>query len=224
MDRLSKIWWLWIPIAVMALQVPMEMFLSRPVLALLHSEQGPHESLEFIILVIAFGFAIVTLRRIDWKKDKWLGVWVALAAVCCFYVAGEEVSWGQKFVNWATPEFWAHINDQNETNLHNTSSWLDQKPRLVLLIGVVTGGLIIPLLRKFKPQWVPQKFEIIYPPQVLGFTAFIVLAVELIDKIDKSLKDVILFERASEVEELYLFYFVLLYLVILRRRVLQNQG
>lgn len=207
----------------MALQIPMEIFLSADVLALLHSEQGPHEFVEFVVLVIAFIVTLATLRRLDWKKDKWLAVWIALAAACCFYVAGEEVSWGQKFVQWSTPEFWANINDQNETNLHNTSSWLDQKPRLILLIGVIVGGLIIPLLKKFRAQWLPKKFEIIYPPAILSLTALMTLGIEITDKIDKALEDVILFGRSSEVEELYLFYFVLLYLVILRRRILQNQ-
>lgn len=222
MDTLSRTWWLFVPLAVIALQIPMEIFLPQDVLQLLHSEQGPHEFVEFVLLVIAFLIAAATLTRLKWPAQKWLVAWFGLAAVCCFYVAGEEVSWGQKFVQWSTPEFWAHFNDQNETNLHNTSSWFDQKPRIILLIGVIAGGLVIPFLRKFRPQWVTEKFAIIYPPAILGVTAFITLAVEVVDKIDEHLDGIIIFERASEVVELYLFYFVLMYLVVLRRRVLQN--
>ena len=72
--------------------------------------------------------------------------WFGLAALCCLYVAGEEISWGQHLFDWATPENWSEVNDQNETNIHNTSSWFDQKPRLVLLIGTVFGSLILPYL------------------------------------------------------------------------------
>ncbi|MCB9982820.1 MAG: hypothetical protein H6861_03965 [Rhodospirillales bacterium] len=50
------------------------------------------------------------------------------------------------------------MNDQNETNLHNISSRFDQKPRLILLVGVVVGGLIIPALQHFKSKRVPQIF------------------------------------------------------------------
>lgn len=222
MNYLSKIWWLYVPLAVMALQIPMEILLPKDVLTLLHSEQGPHEFVEFLILVAAFFIAVATLRRIDWTNQKWLGVWVSIAAVCCFYVAGEEVSWGQKFVQWSTPEFWAHFNDQNETNLHNTSSWFDQKPRIILLIGVIGGGLLLPLLRRYKAAWLPKKFEIIYPPDILWVTAFITLTVEAGDKLSEAL-GVPVFARGSEVVELYLFYFVLLYLIVLRRRILQHK-
>lgn len=203
----------------MALQIPMEIFLSHDVLMLLHSEQGPHEFVEFLILVAAFFVAVTTLRRMDRKENKWLAAWVALAAVCCFYVAGEEVSWGQKFVQWSTPDFWMHFNDQGETNLHNTSSWFDQKPRILLLIGVIGGGLLIPLARRFKPELLPKKFEIIYPPGVLWVTALITFAVEIVDKLTEALHMPV-FARGSEVVELYLFYFVLLYLIVLRRRIL----
>jgi glucan phosphoethanolaminetransferase (alkaline phosphatase superfamily) len=218
---LSKIWWLWVPLAVMALQIPMEIFLSHDVLMLLHSEQGPHEFVEFLILVAAFFIAVMTLLRMD-RKQKWLAAWTALAAICCFYVAGEEVSWGQKFVQWSTPEFWAHLNDQGETNLHNTSSWFDQKPRILLLIGVIGGGILIPLARRFKLSLLPKKFEIVYPPNILWVIAFITFAVEATDKLSETIGASV-FARGSEVVELYLFYFVLLYLVVLRRRILQNQ-
>ena len=127
---------------------------------------------------------------------------------------------GQHFFNWNTPEYWENLNDQGETNLHNTSSWLDQKPRTILLIGVIVGGLIVPLVQRFKSSVLPKMFEIIYPPAILGMTAAFALLVKILDKVDDSLKDVVLFSRASELEELYLFYFVLLYLIILRRRLL----
>ncbi len=40
------------------------------------------------------------------------------------------------------------LNDQGETNLHNMSSWLDQKPRTLLEIWVVIGGIVIPVREK----------------------------------------------------------------------------
>lgn len=218
---LPTLFWLWIPIVFLFIQIAAEIILSRPVLQIMLSERGPHEFAEFLLLVGAFFVAVMTLLRMD-RKQKWLAAWVALAAVCCFYVAGEEVSWGQKFVQWSTPDFWMHFNDQGETNLHNTSSWFDQKPRILLLIGVIGGGLLLPLLRRKKPALLPKKFEIICPPEFLWVTAFITMAVEAIDKLTESLHMPV-FARGSEVVELYLFYFVLLYLIVLRRRILQNQ-
>ncbi|MGH1399456.1 MAG: hypothetical protein ACRBCT_09615, partial [Alphaproteobacteria bacterium] len=154
-------------------------------------------------------------------RNIWLTLWVGIAALATFYVAVEEISWGQHIFEWGTPDFWQQVNDQSETNLHNTSSWLDQKPRAILLIGVIVGGLIIPLLTRIKPEILPQTFTIIYPSAILSVTAALALLVKIIDK-GQDAADIVLLSRASEVEELYLFYFVLLYLIILRRRVMQQ--
>ena len=91
------------------------------------------------------------------------------------------------------------------------------------MIGVLTGGLIIPLLKKFKPVLLPKKFEIIYPPAILAPTALLVLIIKIIDKVDESTPDIMLLTRSGEVEELCLFYFVLLYLMILRFRFVEHK-
>lgn len=214
---MRKIWWLFLPLAFMAMQICLEVMLPQKSLAILHSEGGPHELLQFLMIAAAFIIAILILKQMDIKAQKWLAGWVGLAALCCLYVAGEEISWGQHFLDWTTPEFWKAYNDQQETNLRNTSSWLDQKPRLLLLIGAVTGGLLLPLAQKYAPQIVPARFAAIYPPGYLGLIAALALGVKVAEKTGESF-GVVLFERASEVEEIYLFYFVLLYLIALKRR------
>lgn len=222
-DRpVSPFFWLWVPVIIMLCQAAIEIFVPMQYKPALHSESGPHEFIEFLFIGAAFIVALRTLPLLK-GQPKWLYAWLILATICCFYVAGEEISWGQHLLKWSTPEYWAQLNDQHETNLHNTSSWFDQKPRLLLLIGVLTGGFIFPALQKFKPGALPAKFAIIYPPAILAPTAFFVLAVKVIDKIDEY-TPLVLLSRDSEVEELYLFYFVLLYMVILRRRLAQQKG
>lgn len=66
-----------------------------------------------------------------------------LVTIGCVYFAGEEISWGQHLLGWQTPEELKAINDQRETNLHNISSWLDQKPRFLLELFVLFGGVIL---------------------------------------------------------------------------------
>lgn len=221
-NSLSKIWWIGVPCLIAFVQLCIELFAAQALMAELHSERGSHEFIEFLFIGAAFLVAVSILTKLNFKTQKKLVLWTALAATCCLYVAGEEVSWGQHFLKWSTPEYWAHINDQHETNFHNTSSWLDQKPRLLLLIGIVIGGIIIPFLRKVKPGLVPEKMAIIYPPAVLGVTAVFAVSANLIDKIFEAIAEAPLLSRGSEVEELYLFYFVLLYMIILRRRVMQQ--
>ena len=50
----------------------------------------------------------------------------------CLYIAGEEMSWGQHFFHWNTPEYWAEVNRQEETNLHNTYAIFEKTPRSIL--------------------------------------------------------------------------------------------
>jgi len=169
------------------------------------------------MLMVGAFVAARTLLKMD-KSNKWLNIWIGLAFAACAFVGIEEMSWGQSVFKWGTPEFWAHINVQEETNLHNTSTWLNQKPRILLAIGIVTGGLLIPAAKRWKPSWVPAKFEIIYPPATLGVVAALYLFVRLTEKIANSFFDMDIWARPSEVEEVYFFYFVLLYLLVMKSR------
>ena len=216
---IRDIWWLWIPVVALAVQLMLEAFADPASLPAMHSESGPHELLQFLIITAAFLISATMLLK-AYKYSPWLGVWVGIACVCSLYVAGEEMSWGQHILEWNTPEYWMALNDQGETNFHNTSSWLDQKPRVLLEIGVVIGGLLIPFFMKLMPALLPQRFTMIYPTWHVSVTAGIFLLLKITDKMEDV--DVKIFERVSEVQELYLFYFVLLYLVVLRQRILKS--
>src|SRR5690606_32673538 len=155
------------------------------------------------------------LKNTDFKTQKLLALWFTLAALGCLYTGGEEVSWGQQFFKWATPESWLAINDQQETNFHNTSSWLDQKPRLILELGVIFGGLVLPLINRKRPGLVPGWLKTIAPPAKFAVIASIVLIVKILDKIADH-GGFALFHRPSEIIEIYIYYFILLYLLALR--------
>jgi tetratricopeptide (TPR) repeat protein len=75
----------------------------------------------------------------------------AVLALACFYVIGEEISWGQRIFNLTTPEFFETHNLQNETNLHNfftgpISTTLKQSLEYLIALGLVVYGLLYPLL------------------------------------------------------------------------------
>jgi hypothetical protein len=217
---LNKILWLWVPLLVLISKIGIELYLEHEHIDWLVGENGPYETLEAVVLVIALLIALYTLVKMP-KDNKWLVGWVSLAALCCFYVAGEEISWGQHIMNWGTPEYWLALNDQGETNFHNTTSWLDQKPRLLLSIGVYIGGLILPLMFIFKSKLLEKpalkRFEILYPTQQFMVVAGICLFIKIADKI-ADITDLQLFARNAESEELFLFYFVLLYLLLMKKR------
>ena len=215
----SNFLWLYFPFLIIFVQILIEIFIPHEQKANFHSEFGPHEMVQSVILLAAGITAFATLMLAQVRARLWIAAWtgIAFVFVCCIYVFGEELSWGQHIFQWSTPEYWTQVNDQGETNFHNTSSWLDQKPRLLLEIGVLVGGIIIPALRYFNVA-LPKKFELIYPNSKVFVTAMLALVITITDKIDDALKDINIIERASEVEELYLYLFVLIYLVYFRKK------
>ncbi|MAQ71829.1 MAG: hypothetical protein CL565_06515 [Alphaproteobacteria bacterium] len=182
------------------------------------SEWGPHETLQFFVSAIASAICAQLLLDKYVRQNMFLFAWIAVAFLGTLYIAGEEISWGQWIFEWTTPEHWAAINDQQETNLHNTSSWLDQKPRLLLEIGMIVGGIFVPLIMKFKPSMLPIKFRIIYPPIILLPSVLCAELPKIVEKIGEAV-DVNIFIRVSEINEFYMFYFVLLYVIILSGRI-----
>lgn len=210
--------WLIIPVFFILAQTGIELSFTPPELARLHSENGPHEILQVVFSAMAFLLSLRMLAGLDWQHQKIAGVTILLAALGTFYITGEELSWGQQILHWNTPEYWGAINDQDETNLHNTSSWLDQKPRLLLFIGIVIGGLIIPALRRWKPSALPVQYTVLYPSNAVIPAAIGVLLPYAAQELAEHIFGTKIFHRVSEVQELYMYYFIWLYLLDLRKR------
>ena len=207
-DRVAAIWWLWLPLAVLLA------WYERAV----NREDGGIELAQALVAFAAFLVALAALVPAWRRAPRWVVAWLLLAALCCLYVTGEEVSWGQHLFGWSTPEEWAELNDQNETNLHNTSAWFDQKPRLLLGLAVGFGGIGVPLLALLRPQLRRGRLAIILPPFVGLPMAVMAIFVGIVWTLDGWRGSNSLFIRPSEVQELFFYGFVLLYLVVLRRR------
>lgn len=97
------------------------------------------------MLLVAILLAVLSVLKIKSFEFPILRFWVALLVLGCIYYVGEEISWGQHWFGWGTPDSWMGVNDQGETNLHNTSTLLDQVPRMLLTITAVAGGVLIPV-------------------------------------------------------------------------------
>ncbi len=215
-NNISPIFWLWAPALFLIAHLFIQFALPENVVTTLTQEDGPYEYAQFAIIAGAFIVALATLPKR--ARRPWLAAYVALATVCCFYVAGEEISWGQRFFGWATPADWMAANDHHETNLHNTYAWADKGPRVLLELAICLGAFPVALLVKYRPSLLPRTFEIIYPPFILAVTIACLLFLKIVKPLGEQLFDID-FQRLSEVHELYTYYFVLLYMVILRKRV-----
>ncbi len=225
-DYLPRWVWLWLPLAVAVILLVLAHTAPEFYAVWMGSEErGVLELSHALIPLAGFILGLRMLFMPQVRRHKWISIWVLLATLGCLYIGGEEASWGQHYLQWDTPETWRALNDQEETNLHNTSSWFDQKPRAVLELGVVLGGILIPLAALKRPEIRQSRFAIVLPPLILLPTAvlaeFSKNSERLLSAIDY---EGILFSRASEVQETYFFYFILLNLIILRRRLIAGQS
>jgi hypothetical protein len=215
---ISRFWWLWLPVAVLLALFAWPQAFPASYRAWIGGERGALESLHVLIPLASLVLAGRMLVLAQVRRRPLLWAWLALAALGSLYIAGEEASWGQNYLGWGTPEGWQALNDQNETNLHNTSSWLDQKPRALLELGVIVGGIAIPLAALRWPAIRRARLAIILPPFLCLPSAVIAEAVRMSGRALSALAPgTTLFERASEVQELYFYLFILLYLMALRR-------
>ena len=122
-------------------------------------ESGAVEIITAVLLAVAIGVVAAFLVQLiamptqsqPLNYRKLTIAWCIIYCLGCIYFLGEEISWGQHLFGWATPEAWMEVNDQGETNLHNTSGWLDQVPRNVLTFGIVVGGFIFPMAQRKRP-------------------------------------------------------------------------
>ena len=145
-----------------------------------------------------------------------------VSVLSCLYIAGEEISWGQKFFRWDTPEFWKEVNRQHETNLHNLSRSFDQTPRAVLEYSIAIGGLLVPLAAAFDPRVRANRFSLFLPATALMPAAIGTVAFKLVQALHA--RGAFRGFDVLEVIETYLCFFMLAYLLVFARRLRELGG
>ena len=177
-------------------------------------ERGLLELGQPVIVAVAayYGVRILALRPA--LPKKWLGPWTFLLILGCIYVIGEELSWGQHLFGWGTPEWIDRLNDQGETNLHNVSSWFDQKPRLLLEISIVIGGIGYPAWSRYASlkEWKQKESEYWLWPTIVCFPTAVLTVVSRFPVSD------------TEIQECFFYLFILIYLWSLHYRIAQRRS
>lgn len=108
------------------------------------------EWIQFWALVVTLVFAVRLSRR-QWRYRWFFGV----LALGSFYVAMEEISWGQRLLGYGSPEFFRTTNLQGETNFHNIltgpyTTSLKDALSYGLSAALVLYGFIYPLAHRFR--------------------------------------------------------------------------
>jgi hypothetical protein len=108
-------------------------------------------------------------------------------ALALFFVAGEEISWGQRILGIKSSEFFQEKNAQGETNLHNLVVGGVKLNKIIFSIGLIAiMGIylvIIPLLYRYSTKMaafinnsavpVPRAYQVIGILIIFGITSLL---------------------------------------------------
>lgn len=216
-SELSKSIWLLLPLVLTIIVVVAYLGLKHTTYVYwFERELGFIEIATPVLLIVAVIYGVRMLQLLHKLPAAWLKVWMILVALSCVYFAGEEISWGQQLFGWSTPEEIKTMNDQDETNIHNMSSWFDQKPRMLLELWVIIGGIFIAGWRKWKKEiFQIDSWQFWFWP---GFACFPSAVLAELAKLPKRVKNLLEITpnfpeiRYNELQELMFAAFLLCYL------------
>lgn len=217
----SAWWWLLLPLAFLAFifgsyAADPEFYRAH----VLPEGYGVLELTQFLECLAGFLICLWLLTLPVAKEWPVLRRMLMLFAIACLYIGGEEMSWGQHFFHWGTPDYWGGINRQDETNLHNTNYVFNQLPQLILEIGIAVGGILLPILGRLLGGFKDWFLTLFVPSLTLLPVAVIVFSIKSLSSLRKIDVGRSLLERPSEAMELFYYMFILFYLVILARRIM----
>jgi hypothetical protein len=117
-------------------------------------EDNVAEDLQFVFLLVAtWAAGRVALAR-SRRGEPLLALAYAVFAVGAFFVAGEEISWGQRLFGIATPEIVSEHNVQHELTLHNTYLFTPIFSFAQLFVGFLPAlGALTPWSLLLSPRW-----------------------------------------------------------------------
>ena len=153
-------------------------------------EDGVIESIGALFFLMSSLFLFATFLRSRKKifvgQNKYQALWILALGFLFFVAFGEEISWGQRIFNFATPESIREINEQKEFNLHNLNFVHGENKTGIaalftshrLFYGLLIGYMIlIPLIMQLNvwPQRLITLLQLPVTPSWIGIIFFLAL-------------------------------------------------
>lgn len=170
-------------------------------------EDGPVETAQVVILLIAV-YCSLKLFIIHKAKDRLMAGLMLLAFAGLIFITGEEISWGQRIFQWDTPEHFAEINMQRETNVHNLEQVFATTIRLYILITFygAFAWIFAPLVSRF---WPAERIAHLVPSGLLmGY-----FVPSLVYNIYRVVSNIRPMDRWEETTELLLYMGIMLHMI-----------
>lgn len=219
--------WLWLPLGYLPFEsllraIDREGVFYDPFFTM---ESGFVEMATVILLVPAIVLSVRRSLQL-WRSGMRLAAGLLLIfAFGCLFLLIEEISYGQHFLGWESPEYFADRNLQDETNIHNLEFFDKNLLKWLTILGLFAVGIILPLI--FRRYGVPEGLARSALGPVLlhswiGLpTAAMTVGMHLLVKGLHARYDFEFhqagFVNMREINELYIAYFLFLYALALFR-------
>jgi len=209
--------WLWIPALIFVAPYILKA-IGSSIYGLIEGERGIVENLTVVALALAIIYGVRSFRARFRLPVSWLGAWIALVSLAAFVFLGEEISWGQHYFHFETPERWSDLNIQHEMNLHNLNKLINHIPRFILSVIAFVGGIIIPIVIRAKRISLnpAAPYYWLWPTIVCTPTCIMAMSIGIPDKIAYELHLELwdfLVIRPGELKECFLAIFMFLYML-----------
>lgn len=171
-------------------------------------EDGLLETCSFFIwigLAVVFSGYGLALKKSTFKLCVYFFI-----ALCAFFIAMEEISWGQRVFDIQTPEVMQEMNLQNETNLHNLKVGNIRINRILTRVGalvIITYFLIFPWLYQRGNKFVVGLIDYFKIPLIELKHAWVIALYALISDL------LVTHERHGELMEFYAPFLILVLFV-----------
>lgn len=133
---------------------------------------------------LAAGIIFVRTCLVRHRGNLLRGWFLLFLALGCFFIAGEEISWGQRLFRFATPAIITEHNFQNEFNLHNMGDFGRDWPRRIYMLGMFCYLVLLPVLSRVfvsLSSWA-RKLGIVVPPLLLATPFILSLVLPMYNK------------------------------------------
>jgi hypothetical protein len=132
----------------------------------LSREGGFFENSQFFLYLLS-GVVTVYFSKTLFQTRKFLSIIYLILGLLFLFIAGEEVSWGQRVFELITPDWLKSINDQDEITIHNISFINDKQYLAYMLLGYY--GVFSWLVNALNSsRGFVRKFHLLMPPAYLG--------------------------------------------------------
>jgi hypothetical protein len=193
----------------------------------LTAEDSAIEWAQFLMLLLAgLVFAWLGLRFLRGSQPRFMGALYLLVALGLFFIAGEEIAWGQRILGLETPARLEEINAQGEITFHNIS-WAHQ----IFIYAVMLCGMygsLIPFVRLFVQGERRTALSYLFVPPLCLVPAFIMPFGYRLSRLLFPLEEwfprlIFPITKISEVTEVCLYFGVLAFAWLNVRRLFQEQ-